>query len=67
MIGVGYGTLGSDMVGRGLVLYVGVWYGGPDMVGHAPTLIALLSITFFRQQLWEALSPLYFQILAFAT
>ena len=44
MIGVWYGTLGSDMVGRGLVLYIGVWYGAPDMVGHAPTLIVYKSV-----------------------
>ena len=39
MSGVWYGTLGPDMVGRGLTLYAGVWYGGPDMVGHVPTLL----------------------------
>ena len=37
MIGVWYAMLGSDMVGQGFILYVGVWYGAPDMVGHVPT------------------------------
>ena len=43
MNGVWYGTLGSDIVGQGLKLCVGVWYGGPDMVGHVPTLLASAS------------------------
>ena len=41
MNGAWYGTLGSDMVGRGLKLYrLGSDMGGPDMVGHVPTLLA---------------------------